>query len=80
LTHSLSIVNTAFVVIREVFSTVYFHFQFRYSDRQDKLLMVLGTTMAVLHGASLPLMMIVFGDMTDTFIASENTAYPGKKS
>uniref|UniRef100_A0A669QZ44 ATP binding cassette subfamily B member 4 n=1 Tax=Phasianus colchicus TaxID=9054 RepID=A0A669QZ44_PHACC len=59
------------------FSTVYFHFQFRYSDRQDKLLMALGTTMAVLHGASLPLMMIVFGDMTDSFIASENITYPG---
>uniref|UniRef100_A0A669QSJ2 ATP binding cassette subfamily B member 4 n=1 Tax=Phasianus colchicus TaxID=9054 RepID=A0A669QSJ2_PHACC len=63
--------------MREVFSTVYFHFQFRYSDRQDKLLMALGTTMAVLHGASLPLMMIVFGDMTDSFIASENITYPG---
>uniref|UniRef100_A0A669QSI8 ATP binding cassette subfamily B member 4 n=1 Tax=Phasianus colchicus TaxID=9054 RepID=A0A669QSI8_PHACC len=50
---------------------------FRYSDRQDKLLMALGTTMAVLHGASLPLMMIVFGDMTDSFIASENITYPG---
>uniref|UniRef100_A0A669R667 ATP binding cassette subfamily B member 4 n=1 Tax=Phasianus colchicus TaxID=9054 RepID=A0A669R667_PHACC len=62
--------------MREVFSTVYFHFQFRYSDRQDKLLMALGTTMAVLHGASLPLMMIVFGDMTDSFIASENITYP----
>uniref|UniRef100_A0A669R664 Phosphatidylcholine translocator ABCB4 n=1 Tax=Phasianus colchicus TaxID=9054 RepID=A0A669R664_PHACC len=49
---------------------------FRYSDRQDKLLMALGTTMAVLHGASLPLMMIVFGDMTDSFIASENITYP----
>ncbi|XP_015708894.1 phosphatidylcholine translocator ABCB4-like isoform X5 [Coturnix japonica] len=53
---------------------------FRYSDRQDKLLMVLGTTMAVLHGASLPLMMIVFGDMTDTFIASENITYPANFS
>lgn len=40
--------------------------------------MVLGTTMAVLHGAGLPLMMIVFGDMTDSFITSENITYPGK--
>ncbi|XP_042673066.1 ATP-dependent translocase ABCB1 isoform X6 [Centrocercus urophasianus] len=53
---------------------------FRYSDRQDKLLMALGTTMAVLHGASLPLMMIVFGDMTDSFIASENITYPANFS
>uniref|UniRef100_A0A803YA59 ATP binding cassette subfamily B member 1 n=1 Tax=Meleagris gallopavo TaxID=9103 RepID=A0A803YA59_MELGA len=49
---------------------------FRYSDQQDKLLMALGTAMAVLHGASLPLMMIVFGDMTDSFIASENITNP----
>uniref|UniRef100_A0A7M4F011 ATP-binding cassette sub-family B member 5 n=1 Tax=Crocodylus porosus TaxID=8502 RepID=A0A7M4F011_CROPO len=44
----------------------FFHFQFRYSDWLDKLLMGLGTVMAILHGISLPLMMIVFGDMTDT--------------
>uniref|UniRef100_A0A8B9CHE3 ATP binding cassette subfamily B member 1 n=1 Tax=Anser brachyrhynchus TaxID=132585 RepID=A0A8B9CHE3_9AVES len=55
----------------------FFHFQFRYSDWWDKLLMVLGTTMAILHGAGLPVMMIVFGDMTDSFITSENMTYPG---
>uniref|UniRef100_A0A8B9V3A5 Uncharacterized protein n=1 Tax=Anas zonorhyncha TaxID=75864 RepID=A0A8B9V3A5_9AVES len=51
--------------------------QFRYSDWRDKFLMVLGTTMAILHGAGLPVMMIVFGDMTDSFITSENMTYPG---
>ncbi|KAM9200102.1 ATP-dependent translocase ABCB1-like [Mergus octosetaceus] len=49
---------------------------FRYSDWRDKFLMVLGTTMAILHGAGLPVMMIVFGDMTDSFITSENMTYP----
>uniref|UniRef100_A0A8B9EE87 ATP binding cassette subfamily B member 4 n=1 Tax=Anser cygnoides TaxID=8845 RepID=A0A8B9EE87_ANSCY len=58
----------------------FFHFQFRYSDWWDKFLMVLGTTMAILHGAGLPVMMIVFGDMTDSFITSENMTYPGKNS
>ncbi|KAK2531311.1 multidrug resistance protein 1 [Columba livia] len=53
---------------------------FRYSDWRDKLFMVLGTTMAVLHGAGLPLMMIVFGDMTDSFITSENITYPANFS
>ncbi|OPJ81787.1 multidrug resistance protein 1 [Patagioenas fasciata monilis] len=42
--------------------------------------MVLGTTMAVLHGAGLPLMMIVFGDMTDSFITSENITFPANFS
>ncbi|KFV74482.1 Multidrug resistance protein 1, partial [Dryobates pubescens] len=51
---------------------------FRYSQWQEKLLMVLGTAMAILHGAALPLMMIVFGDMTDSFISSENITYPGQ--
>uniref|UniRef100_A0A8C8ZZZ0 P-type phospholipid transporter n=1 Tax=Prolemur simus TaxID=1328070 RepID=A0A8C8ZZZ0_PROSS len=41
---------------------------FRYSDWQDKLFMSLGTIMAIAHGSGLPLMMIVFGDMTDKFI------------
>ncbi|XP_025895193.1 phosphatidylcholine translocator ABCB4-like isoform X2 [Nothoprocta perdicaria] len=49
---------------------------FRYSDWLDKSLMGLGTTMAILHGAGLPLMMVVFGDMTDSFIASENITFP----
>lgn len=29
--------------------------------------MVLGTLAAVIHGTALPLMMLVFGDMTDSF-------------
>ncbi|XP_054017022.1 ATP-dependent translocase ABCB1 [Dryobates pubescens] len=53
---------------------------FRYSQWQEKLLMVLGTAMAILHGAALPLMMIVFGDMTDSFISSENITYPANLS
>ncbi|KAM9650261.1 ATP-dependent translocase ABCB1 isoform 1-T2 [Trichechus inunguis] len=40
---------------------------FRYSDWLDKLYMLLGTLAAVIHGAALPLMMLVFGDMTDSF-------------
>ncbi|XP_015263372.1 PREDICTED: multidrug resistance protein 1-like [Gekko japonicus] len=43
---------------------------FRYSDWLDKLLMVLGTCFAAIHGAALPVMMIIFGDMTDSFVAS----------
>ncbi|XP_021790999.2 ATP-dependent translocase ABCB1 isoform X1 [Papio anubis] len=40
---------------------------FRYSNWLDKLYMVVGTLAAIIHGAALPLMMLVFGDMTDTF-------------
>ncbi|KAM6451004.1 ATP-dependent translocase ABCB1 [Liasis olivaceus] len=43
---------------------------FRYSDSLDKILMILGTVFAALHGASLPVMMIVFGDMTNSFVQS----------
>ncbi|XP_067869087.1 ATP-binding cassette, sub-family B (MDR/TAP), member 4 isoform X2 [Heterodontus francisci] len=41
---------------------------FRYADCVDKLLMVLGSIAAFLHGVSLPLMIIVFGQMTDSFV------------
>ncbi|XP_011362437.1 multidrug resistance protein 1 isoform X1 [Pteropus vampyrus] len=40
---------------------------FRYSNWLDKLYMLLGTMAAIIHGAGLPLMMLVFGDMTDSF-------------
>ncbi|XP_036614936.1 ATP-dependent translocase ABCB1-like isoform X2 [Trichosurus vulpecula] len=40
---------------------------FRYSDWLDRLYMVLGTTAAVIHGTGLPLIMLIFGEMTDSF-------------
>uniref|UniRef100_A0A2K6CD09 ATP binding cassette subfamily B member 4 n=1 Tax=Macaca nemestrina TaxID=9545 RepID=A0A2K6CD09_MACNE len=45
---------------------------FRYSNWLDKLYMVVGTLAAIIHGAGLPLMMLVFGDMTDTFANAGN--------
>ncbi|XP_062035527.1 ATP-dependent translocase ABCB1 isoform X1 [Lepus europaeus] len=45
---------------------------FRYSNWLDKLYMVLGTLAAIIHGAALPLMMLVFGDMTDSFSNAGN--------
>ncbi|XP_053322474.1 ATP-dependent translocase ABCB1 [Spea bombifrons] len=48
---------------------------FRYSSATDKLLMVVGSIAAIVHGAGLPLMMLVFGDMTDSFVeAGQNAA------
>ncbi|XP_003921213.2 phosphatidylcholine translocator ABCB4 isoform X1 [Saimiri boliviensis] len=50
---------------------------FRYSDWQDKLFMSLGTIMAIAHGSGLPIMMIVFGEMTDKFVdTSGNFSFP----
>uniref|UniRef100_A0A452US46 ABC transmembrane type-1 domain-containing protein n=1 Tax=Ursus maritimus TaxID=29073 RepID=A0A452US46_URSMA len=50
---------------------------FRYSDWQDKLLMSLGAIMAIAHGSGLPLMMIVFGQMTDKFVdTAGNFSFP----
>lgn len=41
--------------------------------------MSLGTIMAIAHGSGLPLMMIVFGQMTDKFVdTAGNFSFPGK--
>ncbi|KAI4570341.1 hypothetical protein MJG53_006319 [Ovis ammon polii x Ovis aries] len=45
---------------------------FRYSNWLDRLCMVLGTLAAIIHGAGLPLMMLVFGDMMDSFAGFGN--------
>ncbi|XP_054993641.1 ATP-dependent translocase ABCB1 isoform X3 [Sorex araneus] len=45
---------------------------FRYSNWLEKLYMALGTLAAIIHGAGLPLMMLIFGDMTDSFAYAEN--------
>jgi len=42
--------------------------QFRYADGVDIFLMLLGTVMSMANGAVLPLMVIVFGDMTNSFV------------
>lgn len=46
---------------------VFFSLQFRYAGWLDRLYMLVGTLAAIIHGVALPLMMLVFGDMTDTF-------------
>ncbi|XP_025923473.1 multidrug resistance protein 1-like [Apteryx rowi] len=53
---------------------------FRYSSWTDKLLMIVGTLLAIAHGTSLPVVMIIFGDMTDSFVTSANTTFPGNIS
>uniref|UniRef100_A0A8C5D596 Bile salt export pump n=1 Tax=Gouania willdenowi TaxID=441366 RepID=A0A8C5D596_GOUWI len=41
---------------------------FRFATCKDKLMMVVGGICAVLHGSAQPLMLLVFGLLTDTFI------------
>ncbi|PVD39429.1 hypothetical protein C0Q70_02059 [Pomacea canaliculata] len=43
---------------------------FRFSDKWDRLLMIVGLFCAAANGAALPAMIIVFGDMIDLFVNS----------
>jgi hypothetical protein len=42
--------------------------KFRYARCTDLLLIAIGTTFAVLHGASFPILALIFGQMTNTLI------------
>jgi hypothetical protein len=42
--------------------------KFRYARCSDLVLIVIGTTFAVLHGASFPILALIFGKMTNTLI------------
>ena len=44
------------------------HLQFRYADKWDILLTVLGQFVAVCHGALMILRIVIYGDMADMFI------------
>nr|AKC42134.1 ABCB1 [Petromyzon marinus] len=48
---------------------------FRFASGLDKLMMVVGLIFAIANGAALPVMIILFGEMTDTFVndAQNNT-------
>uniref|UniRef100_A0A674I892 ATP-binding cassette sub-family B member 5 n=1 Tax=Terrapene triunguis TaxID=2587831 RepID=A0A674I892_9SAUR len=48
---------------------------FRYADGLDITLMVFGTIAAVLNGVCLPLMSLVFGEMSDGFLPQLNFIY-----
>jgi len=40
--------------------------------------MIFGSLLAIAHGTSLPIAMIIFGDMTDSFVTSGMTNITGK--
>ncbi|XP_020499830.2 bile salt export pump isoform X2 [Labrus bergylta] len=44
---------------------------FRFATRKDVVLMVVGGLCALIHGAASPLMLLVYGMMTNTFVAYE---------
>uniref|UniRef100_A0A673H438 Multidrug resistance protein 1-like n=1 Tax=Sinocyclocheilus rhinocerous TaxID=307959 RepID=A0A673H438_9TELE len=48
--------------------------QFRYATCSEVLLMLIGLLCAGAHGVALPLMCVVFGEMTDSFVLSGHTA------
>uniref|UniRef100_A0A6Q2ZE04 ABC-type xenobiotic transporter n=1 Tax=Esox lucius TaxID=8010 RepID=A0A6Q2ZE04_ESOLU len=47
-----------------------FWIQFRYATCCEVFLMVIGLLCSAIHGIALPLMCVVFGDMTDNFVQS----------
>uniref|UniRef100_A0A4W5MYY3 ABC-type xenobiotic transporter n=1 Tax=Hucho hucho TaxID=62062 RepID=A0A4W5MYY3_9TELE len=57
------------------FSSWYVLILFRYATGCEVLLMIIGLLCAALHGIALPLMCVVFGQMTDSFVQSGQHAY-----
>lgn len=43
---------------------------YRYANAMDKLYLLLGSIGAVVHGVSMPVLFIIFGDITDVFVDS----------
>uniref|UniRef100_A0A3Q4MRI3 ATP-binding cassette, sub-family B (MDR/TAP), member 11a n=1 Tax=Neolamprologus brichardi TaxID=32507 RepID=A0A3Q4MRI3_NEOBR len=47
------------------------HFQFQFATWKDIVMMVVGSVCALVHGAASPLMLLVYGMMTNTFVDYE---------
>ena len=62
----IGIFNGGFTIL--IHAICWFLSQFRFRDKLDVLLMVLGTISAIGHGAAVPLQFIIFGDLIDSFI------------
>ena len=55
-----------------IIRSIYFHvlyFQFRYATCCDRLLIAIGSIFSLATGAGWPVMSIIFGDLTDTFVS-----------
>uniref|UniRef100_A0A3Q2XLB5 ATP-binding cassette, sub-family B (MDR/TAP), member 4 n=1 Tax=Hippocampus comes TaxID=109280 RepID=A0A3Q2XLB5_HIPCM len=48
---------------------------FRFADSKDIALLFFGTVMSMVHGVVLPLMLVVFGDMTDSLVSNAALGY-----
>lgn len=53
-------------------NTVPFYKLFSFADSTDMVLMITGTIAAIGNGLSLPIMTILFGDLTDSFGQNQN--------
>ena len=49
-------------------------YQFRYADKMDLTLLFIGVVTALGSGIGMPLMVILFGDLLNTFVADSGTA------
>ena len=47
-----------------------FAFQFRFSSAQDKILLALGILAAMCGGCTLPMMIILFGQLANAFVTN----------
>ncbi|XP_061633407.1 ATP-dependent translocase ABCB1-like isoform X1 [Phyllopteryx taeniolatus] len=48
---------------------------FRFADAKDIALLFFGTLMSMIHGVVMPLMLVVFGDMTDSLVSNAALGY-----
>ena len=46
-------------------------FQFRFASRKDKVMIWVGIVAAMLGGCSLPVMIVLFGGLADTFVTRD---------
>uniref|UniRef100_A0A3P9NLT8 ABC transmembrane type-1 domain-containing protein n=1 Tax=Poecilia reticulata TaxID=8081 RepID=A0A3P9NLT8_POERE len=51
--------------------TYFLYLKFRFATWRDKLMIVVGSLCALIHGSASPLMLLVYGMMTNTFVAYE---------
>ena len=50
-------------------------FQFRFADKIDVILMVVAALCSMAHGTAMPLLLVVFGDLTQKFVANSGSGY-----
>ena len=68
---NFTLASSMFLLYSGFYKCVNIMLQFRFATKGDAALMITGMLCAIIHGCAMQLLIIIFGDMIDSFVINE---------